>query len=276
VSADAHVSLMQRVNHELYEYSLASTFISYCYACSLQFQAYNPIVGAGYHSAILHYTANSDPLTWKQNSSVSDGRNNLVLVDAGGEYYGYGADITRTYPVSGKFTQHQRNIYSIVLNVQSQLIAMVNPNLPWAEIRNNAIYLTCLGLQNINLIIRSFNCTLGGLTTQQVVSVFFPHGVGHNLGLDVHDPGQLSVLLPGMIVTIEPGIYFNEVIFAGAFKNPVVSPFLVQSEIRKYLLEEFGGVRIEDDILVTDDGFENLSINAPRTIADIEKMIAGG
>lgn len=78
------------------------------------------------------------------------------------------------------------------------------------------------------------------------------------------------------IVTTEPGIYFNEVIFAGAFADPSVSPFLVQSEIQKYLSEEFGGVRIEDDILVTSDGYENLSINAPRTIADIEKLMAGG
>lgn len=271
VSSDAHVSIMQLVKQELYEYSVASSFISYSYLCSLQFQAYNPIVGAGYHSAILHYTANTDLLTWRQDNKV--GHDNILLLDAGAEYYGYGADITRTYPISGKFNNYQKGVYNAVLSVQSAVMAKMRPGVQWSELQNTTSIVCCDELKKLNLVVPTLNCSQLNVS-KKVVSAFLPHGVGHHLGLDVHDSWIVpNILEEGMILTVEPGIYFNEVGLANAFQDANIAPYLIQPEVNKYLDMEFGGVRIEDDVLVVRDGIEILS-TAPRSLVSIEQVMS--
>jgi len=161
------------------------------------------------------------------------------VLDVGGEYGGYAADITRTLPANGKFTPRQREIYEIVLAAQNAALAEVKPG---AAIHGGALDLNAIARQYIN--------THGKDLHGQPLGQYFIHGLSHHLGLDVHDPGSTSrPLEPGMVITIEPGIY---------------------------LPEENLGVRIEDDVLVTKDGHELLTSRLPRSVDEIEKIIADG
>ncbi len=178
--------------------------------------AFDPIVGSGERTTVLHY---------KENDQVAqDG--DLLVLDCGAELHGYASDITRTFPVSGRFTDRQREIYGLVLKAQKAAIKAVKPGATMVDVDEAA-----------RKVIRDAG-----------YGDAFMHGTGHHLGLETHDPGTLTKLKPGMVVTIEPGIY---------------------------LREEKIGVRIEDDILVTKDGNRNLSSSIPKTVKEIEALLAG-
>ncbi len=250
ISADAFVNVMKEVNRAKYEYELHARLLYDFYRHGCQSTAYDPIVGSGKNACILHYIEN--------NQAVGD--DDLVLIDAGGELDYYAADITRTFPARGRFTDEQRAIYSIVLASQLEAIRLIKPGCCWADLQKCIVKVITRGL-----------CELGIIKQQNVEKAiedeeykrFYMHNSGHWLGLDVHDVGAYKKdgkwrdLESGMVLTVEPGIYI-----ADCHKD-------VDAKWHNI------GVRIEDDILVTEQGYEVLTEKAPKEIDDIEALING-
>jgi Xaa-Pro aminopeptidase len=210
--------------------------------------SYHPIVGGGANSCVLHYRENSAPL--------ADG--DLLLVDAGCEYGYYASDITRTYPVNGRFSDEQRAVYEVVLEAQRAAIAKVKPGNHWNEPHDAAVRAITQGLVRIGLL----KGPVPRLIKSQAYRRYFMHRTGHWLGMDVHDVGdykvgdQWRVFEPGMVLTVEPGIY----IAAGSRGVP-----------RRFWNI---GVRIEDDVVVTRTGCEILSSGVPKEPLEIEALMA--
>jgi Xaa-Pro aminopeptidase len=185
-------------------------------------------VGAGPNSTALHYD--------KLGRKIEDG--DIVVIDVGAQYSGYAADITRTVPANGKFAPRQREIYEIVLGAQNAALAALKPG----------TYMCGKGKQSLFKISYDYINSHGKDLKGKPLGQYFIHGLGHNIGLDVHDPGEsCRALKPGQVVTVEPGIYIPE---------------------------ENLGVRIEDDVLITESGYELLSSKLPRTADEIEKIMA--
>jgi Xaa-Pro aminopeptidase len=227
VSVNAQLEAMKYMRPGLFEYQVAARMkeIHEMGGCSRE--AYAPIVGTGFNSTVLHYSA--------LNAQINDG--DVVVVDVGGEYGGYAADITRTLPANGKFTPRQREIYEIVLGAQNAALAAVKPG---ARLYG--------GTGSLQQIVTDYFSTHGHDKEGRALNRYYIHGVSHHLGLDVHDPGDRDrPLEPGMVVTVEPGIYIPE---------------------------ENLGVRIEDDVLVTKDGYTLLTSRLPRTPDEVEKAMA--
>jgi Xaa-Pro aminopeptidase len=226
-SLDAHLAAMRETRPGVYEYEVAA-LMQYTFAnAGCTRPAYGPIVGSGPRSTILHYNRNTEQMQ----------TGDLVVLDVGGEYAHYAADITRTLPVSGRFTPRQREIYEIVLGAQKAAIAAVKPGMGLS--RRDANSLFQIAFDYIN--------THGKDLHGQPLGKYFTHGLGHHIGLYVHDlfaPGAL--LEPGMVLTIEPGIYIPE---------------------------ENIGVRIEDMLLVTETGYVLLSERLPREVDEIEQLM---
>ena len=228
-SIDAQLDAMKRMRPGLYEYQVAARMkeIHEFEGCSRE--AYAPIVGTGFFSTVLHYSA--------LDAQIKDG--DIVVLDVGGEYGDYAADITRTLPANGKYSARQREIYEIVLGAQNAAMAAVKPG---ATIRGGAV--------DLNVIAREYINTHGKDLHGEPLGKYYIHGLSHHLGLDVHDPGSTTrPLEAGMVFTIEPGIYIPE---------------------------ENLGVRIEDDVLVTKDGIEVLTKRLPRNPDEVEKAMAEG
>jgi Xaa-Pro aminopeptidase len=228
LSLDAHVEAMKRMHPGVYEYQIAAKMVEVHARGGSEAEGYAPIVGAGPNSTALHYD--------KLERKIQDG--DIVVLDVGAQYSGYSADITRTFPANGKFTARQREIYEIVLAAQNASLAAVRPGMDYCPHGNHSIYK--ISFDYIN----SHGRDLHGKKLGQ----YYIHGLGHNIGLDVHDPGEYCApLQPGMVVTVEPGIYIPE---------------------------ENLGVRIEDDILITETGYKFLSERLPRDPDQIEKIMA--
>jgi Xaa-Pro aminopeptidase len=204
---------------------------------------YGTIVGAGDNATILHYVDND--------RAIADG--DLVLVDAGCEYQQYTADITRTWPASGRFSPVQRSVYQVVLDAETSAIALARPGVSIDDLHQHCVRRLTEGMIELGLLAGSVD----DLIASQAYKAFYMHGTSHWLGLDVHDAGaympggQHRPLEPGMVITIEPGLYI------GADAD-------VRPELRGI------GIRIEDDVLITADGCEVLTESAPRSIADVE------
>lgn len=229
LSIDAHLDAMRQMRPGLFEYQIAARMKEIHEWGGCEREAYSPIVGAGFNSTVLHYSA--------LDSEIKDG--DVVVIDVGGEYGGYAADITRTLPANGKFTPRQREIYDIVLGAQNAAIDAIKRG---AQLYGDKNSLQQVAADYIN--------THGRDKEGRTLGRYFIHGVSHHLGLDVHDPGDRTrPLEPGMVVTVEPGIYIPE---------------------------ENLGVRIEDDILVTKDGHQILTARLPRGADEIEKIMAEG
>jgi Xaa-Pro aminopeptidase len=227
-SMAAHRAAMRGLRPGMHEYEIAA-LMEYTYKrAGCERSGYAPIVGSGFNSTVLHY----DGL--KRQMEAGD----VVVIDVGGECDAYTADITRTLPVSGRFSQRQREIYEIVLGAQKAAIAAVKPGMTLSRTGDNSLYRIAYDYIN----------THGHDRNGAPLGPYFIHGLGHHIGLQVHDAGDPKrPLEPGMIITIEPGIYIPE---------------------------ENLGVRIEDDVLVTPDGAELLTADLPRTVEDIERAMA--
>jgi Xaa-Pro aminopeptidase len=227
-SVDAHFAAMKMMHPGLFEYQIAARMkeVHEMEGCSRE--AYAPIVGAGFYSTVLHYDA--------LDNEIKDG--DLVVIDVAGEYGGYAADITRTLPANGKYTARQREIYEIVLGAQNAALAVMKPGGTFYGGANSA---QKAAYDYIN--------THGQDLHGKPLGQYFIHGVGHHLGLDVHDANDRSPFAAGMVVTDEPGIYIPE---------------------------ENLGVRIEDDVLITADGNQLLTAKLPRSPDEIEKIMAEG
>ncbi len=222
ITGEAHLVAMRAAKPEMYEYQLEA-IIEYVFKFNgAEYPAFPSIVGSGPNSTILHY--------WKNRRQLD--KDDLVVIDIGAEFQGYSADVTRTIPANGKFSKEQKEIYETVLQAQKEAIAAVKPGVPLRDVHKVA-----------KKVIREAG-----------YAKYFNHGTSHYLGLDTHDVGGRGPLEPGMVITVEPGIYIPE----GA-------------EIDKEYWNI--GVRIEDDVLVTEDGYQLLSHKAPREIADIEMVM---
>jgi Xaa-Pro aminopeptidase len=229
LSLDSHLEAMKMMRPGLYEYQVAAKMVEVHAIGGSEAEGYAPIVGAGPNSTALHY----DKLSRK----IEDG--DIVVLDVGAQYAGYSADITRTIPANGKFTPRQREIYEIVLGAQNAALAAVKPGASFF----------CKGKKDglMNIAYDYIN-SHGKDRAGKPLGQYFIHGLGHDIGLNVHDPGEYcGPLQPGMVVTIEPGIYIPE---------------------------EQLGVRIEDDVLITESGHKLLSERLPRGADEIEKIMA--
>ena len=247
ISASAHKTVMQRTRKMYSELELEGCFLQYSCQAGAKYQAYPCIVGSGKNACILHYTDNCDTLQ----------KDDLILVDAGCEYENYASDITRTFPRNGRFTQDQKLLYNVVLEAQTKAIAMIRPGLAWNEIQETMVAIILKGLIDLNILLGDEK----KLLEQKAYLRFYMHSSGHWLGLDVHDVGDYKIdgvwrsLEPGMVFTIEPGIYIPG----------------NQADVDKRWWNM--GIRIEDDILVTEEGYEVLSAEAPKTIEEIESLM---
>ncbi|WP_273909858.1 Xaa-Pro aminopeptidase [Pseudomonas fontis] len=248
ISARAHVRAMQACRAGLHEYSLEAELDYEFRKGGARMPAYGSIVAAGRNSCILHYQENNAPL--------KDG--DLVLIDAGCEIDCYASDITRTFPVSGRFSPEQKAIYELVLKAQEAAFAVIAPGKHWNHAHEATVQVITQGLVELGLL----KGKLEELIESEAYRAFYMHRAGHWLGLDVHDVGeykvggQWRVLEAGMALTVEPGIYI-------APDN--------QNVAKKW---RGIGVRIEDDVVVTKQGCEILTSGVPKTVAEIEALMA--
>ncbi len=248
ISAEAHCRAMRECKPGRYEYQLEAAIHHEFADNGARSPAYNSIVGAGENGCILHYTENTD--------KMRDG--DLVLIDAGCEYEGYAADITRTFPVNGKFSPEQKALYDIVLKAQLAAIKKVRPGNAWNQPHDATVRVITRGLIELGLLKGDEK----QLIKDEAYRDFYMHRAGHWLGMDVHDVGDYRVggkwrqLEPGMVLTIEPGIY--------------VSPNNTKVPKKWRGI----GIRIEDDVAVTADGCEVLTAGVPKTTDDIEALMA--
>ncbi|KDO00531.1 MULTISPECIES: Xaa-Pro aminopeptidase [Pseudomonas] len=248
ISARAHVRAMQACRAGLREYSLEAELDYEFRKGGAKMPAYGSIVAAGRNSCILHYQENDAPL--------KDG--DLVLIDAGCEIDCYASDITRTFPVSGRFSPEQKAIYELVLKAQEAAFTVIAPGKHWNHAHEATVQVITEGLVELGLL----KGQVQELIESEAYRAFYMHRAGHWLGMDVHDVGeykvggQWRVLEPGMALTVEPGIYI------GADN---------QSVAKKW---RGIGVRIEDDVVVTKQGCEILTSGVPKTVAEIEALMA--
>lgn len=270
----AHRKVMESVKPGMYEYELKALFDFHQVKRGLLFDAYNGIHAAGKNSAILHYT--------DCNSKLRNG--DLYLIDAGFEYEGYASDVTRTYPANGRFTNEQAAVYQTALNALNSVIDAVKPGVKMEDLHMAAAEIIIRGLKKMGLVKGSVE----DLMENDIFALFFPHGLGHFLGLDTHDVGGYPKgveridrpgikflrarreLQPGMVVTIEPGLYFIPALLNRALEDETKSQFLNRSKLQGFY--EFGGVRIEDNLIITEEGSENMT-DVPKEIKQIEKII---
>jgi Xaa-Pro aminopeptidase len=246
VATQAHIRAMQFVESGKNEYHLEAEVHHEFAMHGAKYPAYGTIVGSGENACILHYTEN--------NQELKNG--DLVLIDAGCEWQGYASDITRTFPVSGRFSSEQTQLYQLVLDAQFAAFEMIKPNNIIKQASDAAIAVITQGLLNLNIL----KGELADNIERQTCRQFYMHGLSHWLGLDVHDvgnykvDGQVRQLKPGMVLTVEPGIY-------------IAPDADVESKWRGV------GIRIEDNLLITQSGHENLTLAAPKTISDIEAVM---
>jgi len=249
ISAEAHCRAMRAAQPGMHEYQLEAEITGYCMQQGARFQAYSPIVGAGANACILHYIENTAPM--------QDG--DLVLIDAGCELDNYASDITRTFPVNGRFSEEQKALYQLVLDTQEACIAAVKPGVPWNHIHDLSVECLTEGLVRLGLLTGE----RGALIEEGAYRRFYMHRIGHWLGMDVHDVGQYKLngdwrpLEAGMVMTVEPGLY--------------IAPDDESVEARWRGI----GIRIEDDVLITESGSEVLTSAVPKTVVDIERLMAG-
>jgi Xaa-Pro aminopeptidase len=248
IAAAAHVRAMKACRPGLKEYEIEAEYLHEFRRHGAE-PSYHPIVGSGENACILHYVEND--------AKLEEGQ--LLLVDAGCEYDYYASDITRTFPVNGRFTKEQRAVYEVVLEAQEAAFAAIKPGNHWNDPHDAAVRVITKGLVDLGIL----KGRVATLVKKEAYKRFYMHRTGHWLGMDVHDVGDYKVgeewrvLEPGMCMTVEPGIYI-----------PAGTPGVPR---RWWNI----GVRIEDDVAVSADGFELLTDGLPRTPAEIERVMRG-
>jgi len=284
VSCMAHVEVMRSCRAGMMEYQLESLFQHHTYTHGgCRHMSYTCICACGPNPAILHYGHAGAP----NNRLLAPG--DMALLDMGAEYHCYASDITCSFPVDGNFSPDQRLVYQSVLDAQIAVIEAVRPGLPWTQMHRVAERAILVGLRKGGLL----RGDVEDMLEADLGAVFMPHGLGHLIGLDTHDVGGYAVGTPersdkpglsnlrtarvlevGMVLTVEPGCYFIHLLLDKALKDPRQAPFIDADRIRQF--RGFGGVRLEDGILVTEDGCENLTI-CPRAVEEvIDVMVNGG
>ncbi len=248
IAAAAHIEAMRAVRPGMNEYELEALIEYHFRRNGAAAPAYTSIVGGGANATVLHYITNDAPLR--------DG--DLLLVDAGAEYQGYASDITRTFPVNGRYTDAQREVYNVVLETQMACVELVKPGVTMGELNQRATQMLTEGMVRLGLLTGAPE----QLIEDGAYKRFYMHTVGHFLGMDVHDVGRYQVdgqdrpLAPGIIITVEPGLYIAE------------NAENIPDKYRGI------GIRIEDDVLVTPAGQRVLTAQAPKESAEIEALMA--
>lgn len=246
LSAQAHINAMEAVTPGMYEYQLEGLMRNHCAQNGSRFDAYTSIVGSGHNACILHYNDN--------NQKINNG--DLVLIDAGCEINHYASDITRTFPANGKFSDEQKALYQLVLDSQLAAIAEVKPGNTFNDPHVAALKVLTQGLVDLGLLTGD----VATLIEKEAYKPFYMHKTGHWIGLDVHDVGAYKIkgewreLKPGMVLTVEPGLY--------------VAPDETSVDEKWRGI----GIRIEDDILVTETGHQVLSESVPKSVAAVEAL----
>lgn len=249
ITVAAHQRAMQACRRARFEYELEAELLYEFTRQGCRNVAYDSIVAGGENACVLHYTANDKPLT----------PGDLVLIDAGGEFGNYAADVTRTFPINGSFSAEQKLIYDLVLRAQKAGIDCVRPGSLWGDIQRAVVNVLTSGLVDLGIL----RGNVDELIATGAYKPFYMHNSGHWLGLDVHDvglykkEGQWRALEPNMVLTVEPGLY--------------ISAGLEGVDKRWWNI----GVRIEDDIRVTEEGHENLTADLAVEIEDIEALVRG-
>uniref|UniRef100_I1NYM3 Xaa-Pro dipeptidase n=2 Tax=Oryza glaberrima TaxID=4538 RepID=I1NYM3_ORYGL len=281
VSSEAHIEVMRRARPGMKEYQLESIFLHHVYMYGgCRHCSYTCICATGENSSVLHYGHAAAP----NDRTLNDG--DMALMDMGGEYHCYGSDITCSYPINGKFNNNQTIVYNAVLKAHNAVIAHMQPGVNWLDMHKLAEQTILESLRNERIL----HGDVTDMMAQRLGAVFMPHGLGHLLGIDTHDPGgypeglerpkepglsslrTIRELKEGMVITVEPGCYFIDALLIPARDDPVYSKFFNWEEIEKY--KSFGGVRIESDVYVTAHGCKNLT-NCPRETLEIEAVMAG-
>ncbi|GKY94908.1 hypothetical protein MPSEU_000455700 [Mayamaea pseudoterrestris] len=287
ITSFAHVYTMQQMKPNMMEYQAESLFRHYCYynhGCRLV--GYTPICGCGPNAAVLHYGHAGEPNA----RQILAGE--MCLMDMGAEYFGYGSDVTCSYPINGVFeTKEQRAIYDAVLKAQVAVYDMMRPGVSLVDCHKRAEVCILQGLADIG-VVEPGDKSMEELVEMRLGAVFMPHGLGHLIGIDTHDVGgylegqperpkepglaklrTARLLQENMTLTVEPGCYFINHLLDEALND--------DSPLRRYLnadrvnsLRGFGGVRLEDVVAVTNNGCVNYTL-CPRTIAEVEAVMAG-
>ncbi|MES2114298.1 MAG: aminopeptidase P N-terminal domain-containing protein [Pseudomonadota bacterium] len=254
ISGRAHARAMRATRPGMHEYEIEAELLYEFRRSGAQHPAYSSIVATGANACVLHYSAN--------NAQCRDGE--LLLIDAGCELDGYASDITRTYPVNGRFTAPQRDLYELVLAAQAAALHAIKPGHPYQAIHDAALQVLAQGMLDLGLIDKSKAGNAADVIANKSHLQFYMHGTGHWLGMDVHDVGQYRdvqaegkpsrALQAGMVLTVEPGIYVRPA---------------------EGVPERFWntGIRIEDDVIVTPSGHTIISAAAPKSVADIEHLM---
>ncbi|KAH0543234.1 hypothetical protein FGG08_002398 [Glutinoglossum americanum] len=276
VTASAHRAVLRALRSFDNEAQIQATFLSTCVANDAKHQAYEIIAASGENASILHYIKNNESLKGKQ----------LVCLDAGCEWDCYASDVTRTFPISGSWSAEAKEIHDLVQEMQSACIERIRPGARFRDLYVLAHQIAIKGLFRLGILHGGTESEIFQAGTSMA---FFPHGLGHHLGLEVHDVSGYEPLMSskvheswhvpqveegqwasqsrhgleeGMVITVEPGIYFSEYALSHVFlPSPIHSKYICRDVLQRYL--PVGGVRIEDDILVTADGYENLT-RAPK------------
>ena len=249
ISSAAHMRAMRFTTPGRFEYEVEAELLHEFRRQGCEYPAYTSIVAGGPNACVLHYVGNDQVLR--------DG--DLLLIDAGGELGGYASDITRSFPVNGRFSGPQADVYDMVLGAQAAAIAAVRPGATFADPHEAALKVLAQGMIDLKLLSGSLDAVI----ESEAYKRFYMHRTSHWLGKDVHDAGEYkegehwATLLPGMVLTVEPGCYIRPA-------DDVPEAFWNM------------GVRIEDDALVTTDGCEIITLAAPKKIADIEALMRDG
>uniref|UniRef100_A0A8C0DUT7 Xaa-Pro dipeptidase n=1 Tax=Balaenoptera musculus TaxID=9771 RepID=A0A8C0DUT7_BALMU len=256
-------------------------FEHYCFSRGgMRHSSYTCICGSGENSAVLHYGHAGAP----NNKTIQDG--DMCVFDMGGEYYCFASDITCSFPANGKFTLDQKAIYEAVLRSSRAVMNTMKPGVWWPDMHRLADRIHLEELTRIGVLTGSVDA----MVQAHLGAVFMPHGLGHFMGIDVHDvggypegvdrmdePGLRHLrtarhLEPGMVLTVEPGIYFIDHLLDEALADPARACFFNPEVLQRF--RGFGGVRIEEDVVVTDSGMELLTC-VPRTVEEVEECMAG-
>ena len=273
ITTDAHISALRHIPRAENETELQGQFLCTCVSQGAKKQAYSGIFGCGMNAATLHYQDNDEPLQGRRN----------ILIDAAAEWQGYCADVTRTMPLNPEgFDRESAQIYVIVEQMQEACFTMLKAGVQWEDVHLLAHEIAIEGLLSIGLLKGDKAAIMEARTSV----AFFPHGLGHYLGMDTHDTGgkanyddadpmfrylRVRGKLPeSSFITVEPGIYFCRFIIEPYLKDEKHKQFIDEEVLERYW--EVGGVRIEDDVLITEDGYENLT-TAPKGIDEMMRVM---
>lgn len=256
------------------ERELEALFTKVCMERGCREQAYHCIMAAGTAGATLHYVKNDAPLEGKLN----------ILCDAGAEASCYASDVTRAFPINGKFSKESREIYELVLKMQEECIEKCTAGVLWDDVHAHAHRVAIDGLLRLGIL----KGEAEELFRERTSVAFFPHGLGHYLGMDTHDTGGnpeysdtdpmfrylrvRGMVQAGSVITVEPGIYFCRFIIEPYLNNPEQSKYIDAKVLERYW--EVGGVRIEDNIHVLEGGYKNLT-TTPKSVEEVESIVSG-